>query len=271
MSRARARAPRPDREVAAAALWTVLSVLTLFVGWVVAGSASEFVPPPQDVVDAVPDFVDKHDVISTVATSLQRLLVSVALAFVVGVAVAVLMSLDSRLAQILEIYVTAALGVPAFVAALFALIVFGLNSVGVYVAVIIVTFPFVTIAIRDALHDLDPRLVEMAATYRFGRAMRLRHVALPSIAPALIAALRNTHALGWKVVVVAEVFAARGGIGAEFQRAFGQFQLNEVVIWLFVFLLAIVAVEVLLLWPIERRVLAWRRGPRLTPRPLRAG
>lgn len=250
---------RPTSERASAALWTTLSVLALLLAWLIAAAVSEFIRSPQDVIGAVPGFFENQDVLATVLTSLRRLVVSVVLAFVVGVAIALLMSLDPRLRQFLSVYVTAALGIPAFVAALFALVVFGLDSVGVYVAVSIVCFPFVTIAILESLDDLDPKLVEMAGTYHFSRAMEIRHVVLPSITPALIAALRNTNALAWKVIVVAEVFAARGGIGAEFKRAFGLFQLDAVMIWLFVFLLAILAVELFVLRPLERSLLAWRR------------
>jgi NitT/TauT family transport system permease protein len=81
------------------------------------------------------------------------------------------------------------------------------------------------------------------------------------MAPFLFSAFRNVHALGWKIVVIAELFSQQVGIGAEYKRAYGFFELERLVVWTFFFIIMITTVEYVILRPLERRVFRWRAGP----------
>jgi NitT/TauT family transport system permease protein len=100
----------------------------------------------------------------------------------------------------------------------------------------------------------------MSRIYGFGALDRVRHLALPEMAPYMFSAFRNVHALGWKIVVIAELFSQQIGIGAEYKRAYGYFELERLIVWTFFFIVMITTVEYVILRPIERRVFRWR-GP----------
>jgi NitT/TauT family transport system permease protein len=99
----------------------------------------------------------------------------------------------------------------------------------------------------------------MAKVYRRSWMDRLRHVAIPEMAPHMFAAFRNAHALAWKLVVVTEVFSQQTGIGYKYKKAFDYFELNELMVWLFFFLVVVFSVEYVVLRPLERRSARWRR------------
>ena len=73
--------------------------------------------------------------------------------------------------------------------------------------------------------------------YHLGLIARIRHISAPFIAPFIFAALRNAHALAWKVIVVAEIFGtARAGFGPKFKHGVDYMIMIDVHLWLLVFM-----------------------------------
>jgi NitT/TauT family transport system permease protein len=75
----------------------------------------------------------------------------------------------------------------------------------------------------------------------------------------MFSAFRNAHALSWKLVVITEVFSQQNGIGYQYKKSFDYFQLNQLMVWLFFFLIVVFGVEYGILRPLERRSTRWRR------------
>lgn len=242
-------------------LWALIGLL---VAWQLGNELTRFIPAPVDVFLRLPEFLRQDDLLSNIASSVQRVLVGMAIALVAGTATAVLMVTNRRVEQVLETYVYLALGTPSVAAVLFALMAFGLSDTGVYVAVAVITYPFITIGIKDGARSVDRTLLDMCAVYRVGFLERQRQVLIPHIAPYLLASVRNAHALAWKVAIVGEVFLARDGIGGEFERAFDSFDLEEVILWLGVFLSVLFLIEYGVIRLLERRIYRWR-PPQLAP------
>lgn len=234
------------------------SLVLLIVVWAVGYRYTRFIPPPSEVLAEVPGFVADEDVVRNLLASLGRVAVGLGIAMVLGTMAALAMASSPRWAAFIGVYVSIGFGIPALAAALFALMIFGLSDLGVYAAVAVVTFPFVTTSLRAGASSVDRQLVEMARAYNFGFWRRHRHITLPSIAPDFVATSRNMHALAWKVAIIAEVFLARDGLGAEFKQAFDMFALAPVVLWLTVFLLTLFGIEYGVLRPLDRFVHRWR-------------
>ena len=106
-----------------------------------------------------------------------------------------------------------ALRTPSAIAAILALAIFKGSEIGYVLVVALITFPYMAVELRDGLASADRELDEMARVYRFGLIAQVRHVGAPFIAPYIFAALRNSHALAWKVIVVAEIFGNGPGDG----------------------------------------------------------
>lgn len=250
--RGRRRLPRRETVLSA------LSPLGLLALWLVVLQVTDAVPSPLDVARSAPDFWRSEDVIGSLAASALRVAVGLALALAGSVLTVVAMLASRRLRVVLDTYVFIGLALPSAAVALFALMVFGLSEIGVYVAVAVIAYPLVTIGIRDGALTIDRGLFEMADVYRLRWWARFRHVVLPHIAPYLLASTRNAHALAWKVAIIAEVFMSRNGVGGQFSRSFDSFNLEDTLLWLGVLLLALFVIEYAVLAVIERRIARWR-------------
>jgi NitT/TauT family transport system permease protein len=192
--------------------------------------------------------------------SLMRLVLGLGLGYVVAFFVTMAMRLSKWWEAFFSVYVFITLTLPSLAVALFSLMVFGLSEVGVYFAVGVVVFPFVVIGLNNGFKSLDSSLTDMAKVYGFSRWERVRHLALPDMAPHMFSAFRNAHALAWKLVVVTEVFSQQNGIGYQYKKSFDYFELNQLMVWLFFFLIVVFGVEYVILRPLEQRSSRWRRG-----------
>lgn len=240
-------------------LLPVAAFAVLLAVWWIGHGATKFLPSPIEVVRSFPKFITQADLLSNVIATFRRVVVGLAIATVLAVTTVVLMASSPRVARVLQVYVFVTLSIPSIAAALFALMIFGFSDVGVYSAIAVITYPFITIGIRDGVASVDKSLLELADVYRFGFWRRLRHITIPNLEPSLFAALRNAHALAWKVAIISEVFSARNGIGGQFMRAFDFFNLDVVILWLAVFLASVFVVEYGILRQIERRLFRWRQ------------
>ena len=120
--------------------------------------------------------------------------------------------------------------------------------------------PFVESRARER-NGADRDLDGLAQIYRLGWWRHVRHVLAPHVAPYGFAALRNAHALAWKVIIAIEIFAAaKAGFGAQFSYAWTYFLMVEVHLWLIVFMSVVLIAEYGVLRPAERYVFRWRDG-----------
>ena len=65
----------------------------------------------------------------------------------------------------------------------------------------------------------------------------------------------------WKIVLVFEILGASSGVGFRLALYFQFFDLTGILAYTSVFVLIVLAVEYLVLAPIEQRLLAWRTDP----------
>lgn len=235
-----------------------LSIALLLLLWWVGGAWTTFVPPIGQVLRDLPGFLAQPDVPRAIGATTVRVLGSLAVALAVGLVAALAMHRGKFWGKIVESFVNFGMGFPSTIAALLALYIFRRSPVSVYVVVAFITFPFIATILRQGLARLDHRLHEMGAVYGFSGFQRLRHLVVPQLVPLFFAALRNEYAHAWKVVVLAEVFAVNSGMGWQFSQAFDRFLLNEVLLWLLVFMAILLSSEYLVIRPLEKHWLRWR-------------
>jgi NitT/TauT family transport system permease protein len=237
----------------------VLAVAILLAVWQLGYDRTVFVPSPATVWTEIVDLLGTGSTYSEIAASLARLVVGMTIGTVLGLIAGLAGAYSDRTAGVVRTYVQITFAIPSLMAAFLALVVFGISSAGVVATVAVLIFPFVTTPVMDGLKSLDRSLGEMARVYRFSRRQHLRHVVLPHIAPYLLSGMRNAHSIGWRVLIVAEIFSVRSGIGYEFHRASDQFLFSQVLAWLTFMLIVIGLIEFLVLRPLEDWTLRWRR------------
>ena len=77
--------------------------------------------------------------------------------------------------------------------------------------------------------------------------------------PALAAATRNTVALVWKIVLVVELLGRSDGVGFQIHTYFQFFDVRAILGYALAFVAIMLAVEIAVLQPLERRATRWRR------------
>lgn len=70
--------------------------------------------------------------------------------------------------------------------------------------------------------------LKLAASLGMRRALLLRKIVIPSIVPALVSGMRITFGLTFVGLLIAELFAASTGLGAEILRAIGQVRMGNI-------------------------------------------
>lgn len=242
------------------ALLPFLSVGALLLLWAVSYDSTTFVPAPADVWATARETLGEGETYAQVALSLRRLAIGLLIGLLVGSVLSFQSTRSRFLAQVTDTYVRIALTLPSLLVALLGLVIFGVSEAGAIMTVAVIVFPFITVPLVQGAKSLDHRYEQMAHVYRMSTYARVRHIAVPHMAPYFFSGIRNGHALAWKVLIVAEIFSVRSGIGQEFNSAFGLFDLPLVVVWVGIFLAVIGVIEYGVLAVIERRVFRWREN-----------
>lgn len=240
-------------------LWSALAVVLLAPLWFLAHRYTTFIGDPIKVMRALPGFLADPATWKNVGYTMFRVYGGLAVGIVVGTLAALVMRRSVFANQALMTYVTIGLRTPSAIAAIIALALFKRSEYGNIIVVAFITFPYLAMGLLTGLKSADDDLDEMARIYHLGSIRHARHVLLPFIAPFMFSALRNTHALAWKVIVAVEIFAAaQVGFGVQFQNAWNYFLITEIHLWLLVFVAIVIIVEYGLLRPVERRAFRWR-------------
>ena len=156
-----------------------------------------------------------------VATTLSE----IALGFVAGAAAALLAGYilaRSRLAErLLSPYIVAAQATPILAIAPLITLWFGTGLLGkVLICALIVFFP-VAVATSVGIRSVDPRLMEMARSFRATPAQVVRAVELPAALPAIFGGIRVGVTLAVIGAIVAEWAGSARGLGVLINLARG--------------------------------------------------
>lgn len=239
--------------------WAGLALALLIPAWYLAAANTTFIESPSVVIRALPHFLASADTWTNIGITLARVLVGLTLGIGAGFVAALVMSRSPFMGDVLGYYVTAALRTPSAIAAILALAIFKGSEAGYVLVVAFITFPYMAVGMRDGLNSADRELDQMAQIYHLNLLTRIRDIWAPFVAPYIFSALRNAHALAWKVIVVAEIFgAARKGFGAKFEHAWEYMLMIEVHLWLLVFMAIVLIAEYGLIRNIEKYTFRWR-------------
>ena len=153
------------------------------------------------------------------------------------------------------------LNLPALVIIVLAYIWAGLTETAAVSAVALNKVPIAIVTVREGARSLDTALDEMAQVFRMRAWTRIRHIMLPQLAPYLAAAARSGLSLVWKIVLIVELLGRPNGVGFEIGVAFQLFDVTRILAYALAFVAVMLAVETLLVQPLERHIARWRLRP----------
>lgn len=219
---------------------------------------AQFLPSPWTVFAKLVDLVQHENFFFHAWGTVRRVMIGFTLALLVGLAAGVIMGLWRRAEQFLDIYILIGLTIPGLAWALLSVMWFGVSEVAPVFSIVMVVAPMLAVNAWQGTKAIDKSLIDMARAFHIRRHRLLTGIIIPQLAPYLFAASRFGFGLGWKVVVLSEIFGLTHGIGYMINRGFARFSMSDVLAWTLGFTVIMFAFEYGILQPIERRVLRWR-------------
>jgi NitT/TauT family transport system permease protein len=226
----------------------VIVVLLIFAWWWYSRTAPSYlVPSPQSLLPFIKELLIGDLAISTTFTSLVRVLISVALAVVIGLALASI----GRQVPILRPFIADRVmpflnAFPSLGWAILGVIWFGISNTSVIFMETAMLIPFTLLTVWEGYKALDKEALEMADSYTRSKRRRYFRIELPLLIPYIAASVRTSYGVGWKIALIAEIFGSTSGLGNQMNVYRQNFNTAGT--------LACVAVVVLLVYVVDKVV-----------------
>jgi ABC-type nitrate/sulfonate/bicarbonate transport system permease component len=229
---------------------------------------SRIFPPPQQVLGFMWDEITlnsllrygsvRNNVYGMFAISLMRLGIGFIIAMTLGTIIGLAMGLSKAVDAFFHDWIMAILAMPALVWALFLGLALGFTHTGPIIAVALTGLPFVVINVREGVRNTPKDLFDMARSFQVPRQRIIKHVLLPSLMPFMFAAMRYGFAIGWKGLVITEVFASDEGAGWTIKFWYDAHRAHGVIGYALFFILFALFLERTIFERLERRTFKWR-------------
>ena len=231
-------------------------VLAALAAWWAAscGAGSQAVPDPLAVARLTLELLVSPELAMNWVWSLLRVLLSVGVAVLIGGALALLPRAVPVLSGVVhQLCKPFLMSFPTVAWAILATIWFGVSSATVLFIQLMILIPYCLINISEGVRALDPELEEMGRSCTHGHLRLLTHILLPQLMPYLVAALRISYGVAWKIALIAEMFGAKSGLGYLMVRAQSYGDGNAVLASCFVIIILFWAGDRFLIAPLARR------------------
>ena len=261
-----ANATRERRPAASASLRTRwiprIAAYVLFLAfWTWASGriiAAPLLPSPLALLREMREIIDSGLFLVHFGATIRKIAIGYSIAFVLGTVIGIAMR-RRWWDGFFRDWVVLMLTTPGLIFALVAAMIFGFSPLGPIVAIIVASFPFVTVNVAEGVKALPKELSDMASAFRVGEGRRLRHVVVPFLAPYLFTAARYAFSIAWKIATLTELFGSSTGIGFMMRREFQLFNMTGMLSWIFFFFAFALLLEKGLLQPGMRRFFRWRQ------------
>lgn len=233
-----------------------LVVLWAIAAWIEADPT--VLPGPWEVLQLIVSESASGELPRNLLATFRRVALAFVLAMGFGLAIGIALGISDRLNQWFGPWLVVLLNVPALVVIVLCYLWIGLNEVAAITAVALNKTGMVAVTIREGVHAMDPKLSEMAQSFRMGKLARLRHVILPQLWPFVASSTRNGLAIIWKIVLVVEFLGRSDGIGFQIHLYFQLFETAYVLAYALSFVVLMLILEYGVINVLERRAVRWR-------------
>jgi ABC-type nitrate/sulfonate/bicarbonate transport system permease component len=215
------------------ALQATASMLVLAVAWQLASLVFPpfLFPPVPDIVTRTIEVLMTGSLLADVLLTAARIFGGLLGAFVLGCVLALVIGRS----QTVENYVAPVLifiqGIPALSWVVFAIIWFHGTEFRILFIMVMTTLPAFTFQILDAFRSMSKDLFEMTMSFRPSRWTLFRVLIVPTIVPGILTAFKVNLGNAARVVVVAELVGATGGVGYQLLRQQQLFDMAGAMAW----------------------------------------
>jgi len=258
-------APRQSANIlnsprARVALTRTASLVVLVVLWQIMASLvhSRVLPAPDAVGVKLLEYAADGSIFFQTGITLARVAAAFVLAMLFGAAIGIALARRIRLDAFFDSWLVIALNVPALVTIILCYVWFGLTEAAAILAVSVNKVPTVATIVREGARAVDRELLQVAEAFALPWGRAFLRVYLPQLFPHLMASARSGLALIWKIVLVVELIGRSNGVGFKLGIFFQYFDIVSILAYSIVFIVIVLAVEMVLLRPLERHLSRWR-------------
>jgi NitT/TauT family transport system permease protein len=203
-------------------------------------------PPLQDVFGRMLKiFVDWALLLEVLETA-ARIFAGLFGAFLLGAVLALLIGRSSRFESWSAPVLVFLQGIPALSWVVIAIIWFHGSEFRIFFIMVITTLPAFTFQILDAYRSMSKDLFEMTMSFRPSAWILFRFLIVPTIVPGIITAFKVNLGNSARVVVVAELVGATGGVGYQLLMQQQLFDMAGAIAWTLQLVLFVLVTQSLL-------------------------
>jgi len=210
--------PRPRRRRLLSTAWPIAaSVVVFLAAWqlivAVSGFPSYILPGPLTVAQRFVRAWADGTMWPHVSTTLVEIVLGFAIGASIAVAAGVALARSPLAERLLSPYLVAAQATPVLALAPLIALWFGTGLLPKLVITTLIVFFPVAVATMVGIRSVDPRLLEMARSFRASGRQTVLMVEMPAAAPVILGAMRVGVTLAVVGAVVAEWAGADRGLG----------------------------------------------------------
>ena len=164
-------------------------------------------------------------------------------AFILGGILAMIIGQSRTMENFIAPVLTFFQGIPALSWVVFAIIWFHGTEFRVWFIMVMTTLPAFTFQILDAFRSMSKDLFEMTMAFRPRRWTLFRFLIVPTILPGILTAWKVNLGNAARVVVVAELVGATGGVGYQLLRQQQLFDMAGAMAWTLQLVLFVLVVQ----------------------------
>jgi sulfonate transport system permease protein len=230
-------------------LWQILSATGLI--------SQDVLPAPQLIFDAGLQLIRNGKLVEALEVSGLRVFEGLLLGGFIGVALGVAVGLSRWFEATVDPSLQMLRALPHLGLIPLFILWFGIGELPkVLLVALAASFPLY-LNTFSAIKQVDPKLLETADVLGFSLWQRLRTIILPSAAPQVLVGLRQSLAIAWLTLIVAEQINADKGIGFMINNARDFLRIDIIIFCLVVYALLGITTDALVR-VLERRALRYR-------------
>jgi ABC-type nitrate/sulfonate/bicarbonate transport system permease component len=188
-------------------------------------------PPLTDIALRFLGILQSWDELSNALSTTARILLGMTGAFAIGCVLAVLMARSPRFNNYAFPLLNFNQGIPALSWVVISIIWFQGIEFRIFFIMVMTTLPAFTFQVLDAIRSIPKDLVEMSQSFRPSRYDLLRTLILPATMPWILTGWKVNIGNASRVVVVAELVGATGGVGYALMIQQQMFDMAGAIAW----------------------------------------
>ena len=188
-------------------------------------------PPVPEIIERTIEILITGDLLIDVLLTAARIFGGLFGAFILGCMLALVIARSKTMEGFVTPVLTFFQGIPALSWVVFAIIWFQGTEFRVLFIMIMTTLPAFTFQIIDAIRSMSKDLFEMTMSFRPSRWTMFRFLIVPTIVPGILTAWKVNLGNAARVVVVAELVGATGGVGYQLLQQQQLFDMAGALAW----------------------------------------